>query len=96
MLFLWYNYLHCLSTKNLSKHNFLLYVSLNIWYYIFCIIVYKGEYMESEIKNDIIEGRNAVIEALRAEKPIDKIYIAKGSIPKHAAFMCVITRRNAS
>ena len=26
----------------------------------------------------VIEGRNAVIEALRAGTPIDKIYIAKG------------------
>ena len=33
---------------------------------------------ESEFKNDIIEGRNAVIEALRAGRTIDKIYIAKG------------------
>lgn len=28
--------------------------------------------------NGIIEGRNAVIEALRAGRPIDKVYIAKG------------------
>ena len=26
----------------------------------------------------VIEGRNAVIEALRTETPIDKIYLAKG------------------
>ena len=30
---------------------------------------------ESEFKNDIIEGRNAIIEALRAGRTIDKIYI---------------------
>ena len=36
----------------------------------------------SEIKNEIIEGRNAVIEALRAERNIDKIYINKGDVDK--------------
>ncbi len=35
---------------------------------------------EKELKNDIIEGRNAVIEALRAQRAIDKIYIAKGDV----------------
>lgn len=35
---------------------------------------------EKELKNDIIEGRNAVIEALRAGRAIDKIYIAKGDV----------------
>ena len=35
-----------------------------------------------EIKNDIIEGRNAVIEALRAGRAIDKIFIAKGDVDK--------------
>lgn len=35
-----------------------------------------------EIKNDTIEGRNAVIEALRAGRPIDKIFIAKGDVDK--------------
>lgn len=32
--------------------------------------------------NDIIEGRNAVIEALRAGRAIDKIYIAKGDVDR--------------
>ena len=36
----------------------------------------------SEIKNEIIEGRNAVIEALRADRSIDKIYINKGDVDK--------------
>ena len=36
----------------------------------------------SEIKNEIIEGRNAVIEALRAGRSIDKIYINKGEADK--------------
>ncbi|MGI5977673.1 MAG: 23S rRNA (guanosine(2251)-2'-O)-methyltransferase RlmB [Candidatus Limivicinus sp.] len=37
---------------------------------------------EKELKNDIIEGRNAVIEALRAGRAIDKIYIARGDVDK--------------
>ena len=37
---------------------------------------------ENKIKNDIIEGRNAVIEALRVGKSIDKIFIAKGETDK--------------
>lgn len=36
--------------------------------------------MEFEISNEYIEGRNAVIEALRAGRAIDKIYIAKGEV----------------
>ena len=37
---------------------------------------------DNEIKNDMIEGRNAVIEALRAGRAIDKIFIAKGDVDK--------------
>lgn len=37
---------------------------------------------KKEIRNDTIEGRNAVIEALRAGRAIDKIYIAKGDVDK--------------
>lgn len=37
---------------------------------------------QSEFKNDIIEGRNAVIEALRAGRNIDKIFISKGEVDK--------------
>lgn len=37
---------------------------------------------ENEIKNEIIEGRNAVIEALRAGRTIDKIFIARGDVDK--------------
>ncbi len=41
----------------------------------------KNKYStENEIKNEIIEGRNAVIEALRAERTIDKIFINKGDV----------------
>lgn len=37
---------------------------------------------KNEIKNDIIEGRNAVIEALRVGRSIDKIFITKGETDK--------------
>ena len=37
---------------------------------------------ETEARNDLIEGRNAVIEALRAGRTIDKIFIAKGDVDK--------------
>ena len=37
---------------------------------------------ENQLQNDVIEGRNAVIEALRAGRAIDKIYIAKGDVDK--------------
>ncbi len=33
-------------------------------------------------REDVVEGRNAVIEALRAGRPIDKIYIARGETDK--------------
>ena len=33
---------------------------------------------EGGIKNELIEGRNAVLEALRAGRAIDKLYLAKG------------------
>lgn len=36
----------------------------------------------NEFKNEIIEGRNAVIEALRAGRSIDKIFINKGDVDK--------------
>ena len=37
---------------------------------------------ESGIQNEIIEGRNAVQEALRAGRAIDKLYISKGEVDK--------------
>ncbi len=42
----------------------------------------KNENYKNEYTNEIIEGRNAVIEALRAERAIDKIYINKGDVDK--------------
>ena len=35
-----------------------------------------------EIRNEIVEGRNAVIEALRAGRAIDKLYISRGEVDK--------------
>ena len=37
---------------------------------------------ESGIRNEIIEGRNAVMEALRAGRPVDKLYISKGEVDR--------------
>ena len=42
----------------------------------------NGTDKETEIKNEIIEGRNAVIEALRVGRSIDKIFINKGDVDK--------------
>ena len=35
-----------------------------------------------EVENELIEGRNAVIEALRAGRSMDKIYLARGDVDK--------------
>ena len=37
---------------------------------------------ENGIQNEIVEGRNAVMEALRAGRPIDKLYVSKGEVDK--------------
>lgn len=37
---------------------------------------------EKSVRNELIEGRNAVIEALRVGRSIDKIFIAKGETDK--------------
>ena len=42
---------------------------------------------ENEARNDLIEGRNAVMEALRAGRTIDKIFIAKGDVDKTLALV---------
>ena len=42
----------------------------------------EKETLREEFENEIIEGRNAVIEALRAGRAIDKIFIAKGDVDK--------------
>ena len=41
-----------------------------------------AEIEERELKNEMIEGLNAVIEALRAGRAIDKIFLAKGDVDK--------------
>ena len=58
----------------------LLYIIL--WYYVDTIMFRMFIMEQAEIKNDIIEGRNAVIEALRAGRTIDKIFIARGEVDK--------------
>ena len=47
-----------------------------------------------ESKNDIIEGRNAVIEALRVGRSIDKIFIAKGETDKTLGHIASKAREN--
>ena len=42
----------------------------------------ERENREQGIQNEIIEGRNAVQEALRAGRPLDKLYISKGEVDK--------------
>ncbi len=42
----------------------------------------EKETLREEFENEIIEGRNAVIEALRAGRAIDKIFIARGDVDK--------------
>ena len=37
---------------------------------------------DTGIQNEIVEGRNAVIEALRAGRAIDKLYISRGEVDK--------------
>ena len=41
-----------------------------------------SEEQRSEFENELIEGRNAVIEALRAGRSMDKIFIARGDVDK--------------
>ena len=48
---------------------------------------------ENEARNDLIEGRNAVMEALRAGRTIDKIFIAKGDVDKTLGHIASQARR---
>ena len=43
--------------------------------------------MKNEDREDRIEGRNAITEAIRAGRAIDKLYIAKGEIDKTLRFL---------
>ena len=45
-----------------------------------------------ELRNDIIEGRNAVQEALRAGRAIDKIYIARGETDRALGHIAGLAR----
>ena len=42
----------------------------------------EREPLREELQNELIEGRNAVIEALRAGRAIDKIFLARGDVDK--------------
>ena len=44
------------------------------------------------IENDLIEGRNAVTEALRAGRPIDKLYIAGGDTDRAPGYIAALAR----
>jgi len=46
-----------------------------------------SEKYSDEFSNELIEGRNAIIEAIRAQKPIDKIYCAKGDTDNTLGFI---------
>ena len=45
-----------------------------------------------EFKNEMIEGRNAVLEALRAGRALDKVYIARGETDKALAHIAGLAR----
>lgn len=47
----------------------------------------RVQYTPEDGDDNIIEGRNAVIEALRAGRVIDKVYIAKGETDKNLSFI---------
>lgn len=49
---------------------------------------------DNQIKNEIIEGRNAVIEALRVGRSIDKIFIAKGETDRTLGHIASKAREN--
>ncbi len=44
------------------------------------------------IENELIEGRNAVTEALRAGRPIDKIYLSGGDGDRAIGFISTVAR----
>ena len=47
-----------------------------------------------EFKNEMIEGRNAVLEALRAGRALDKVYIARGETDKALAHIAGLAREH--
>lgn len=48
----------------------------------------------SEEREDLIEGRNAVIEALRAGRTIDKVFIARGDTDKTLGYIASLARES--
>ena len=46
------------------------------------ILGYCALEKDNGLQNEIIEGRNAVLEALRAGRAIDKLYISRGEVDK--------------
>ena len=53
----------------------------------------RGERREREADENLIEGRNAVTEALRAGRTIDKLYIASGETDKALARLAAMARQ---
>ena len=51
-----------------------------------------GAIFSGGIENELIEGRNAVTEALRANRPIDKIYIAGGDGDRTLGYISTVAR----
>ena len=52
----------------------------------------NGASASSGIENELIEGRNAVTEALRANRPIDKIYVADGDTDRTLGYIASTAR----
>ncbi|NCC67937.1 MAG: 23S rRNA (guanosine(2251)-2'-O)-methyltransferase RlmB [Clostridia bacterium] len=46
----------------------------------------------SEERDDLIEGRNAVIEALRAGRAVDKVFIARGDTDRTLSYIASVAR----
>ena len=44
----------------------------------------------NEVKSDVIAGRNPVSEAIRSNRPIDKILVARGE--KSGAVVCILAK----
>ena len=48
---------------------------------------------QNEVKSDVISGRNPVSEAIRGNRPIDKILVAKGE--KNGAVVAILAKAKA-
>ena len=48
---------------------------------------------QNEVKSDVISGRNPVSEAIRGNRPIDKILVAKGE--KNGAIVAILAKAKA-